>query len=57
MILEKEQRADPCYGLYDIDLTIEEVMALIKGKRVYFTVGCGEYAVVLRIGDWDEVTE
>lgn len=47
-ILEKGERADPCYGLFREEITEENIQALKEGKRLYMTVVGGEYAIVLK---------
>lgn len=47
-ILEKGERADPCYGLQTEYITEEEIEDLRAGKRLYISVNGGEYAVVVK---------
>lgn len=48
VVLEKGERAEPCYGLFKEEITEEMIQALKEGKRLYMTVNGGEYAVVLK---------
>ena len=46
-ILEPGEDVDENYGVYELDLTREQLSALIAGKRVCFTVAYNEYTIVL----------
>lgn len=47
-ILKKWQKADPLYGMETHYITEKEIKALMEGKRLYFDVNCGEYAIVIK---------
>ena len=53
-IMKKGERAERLYGLYEEVITDEELIALINGKRLWFSVGGGEYAIVLKRGKENE---
>lgn len=48
IILKKYQKADPLYGMETHYITEKEIKALIEGKRLYFDVNCGEFAIVIK---------
>lgn len=48
-ILEKGEKTNPCYGLYEEYIDDEMINALKEGKRLYMEINFGEYAVVIKL--------
>ena len=57
IILEKGEKADHCYGLTTEYITDEMIQALKDGKRLYFTINCDEYAVVIKYKKGHDTSE
>ena len=52
-IVSKDAEVDVCYGLEKFYITIEEITALLSGKKLYSTVNLGEYAITIEMEDKD----
>lgn len=50
----EKEKVDPCYGLEDFYITDEDIENLKKGKKLYTTINCDEYAIVLRYKKEDQ---
>lgn len=48
-IYEKNEKVDACYGMEEYKITKEDMDALINGKKLYTTINCGEYAIVIEM--------
>ena len=53
-ILNKDAEIDVCYGHERFNITKEEIMALLSGKKLYSTVNCGEYAITIEMAESEE---
>ena len=47
-ILEKGEKANPCYGIETQYITDEMIKALKNGQRLYTWIQDGEYALVIK---------
>ena len=50
-IVDKDAEIDTCYGHEKFCITIEEIVAILSGKRLYSTVNCGEYAITIEMAE------
>lgn len=48
-IVNKNAKVDPCYGLEEFRITKEDIAALLSGKKLYSTVNCDEYAIIIEM--------
>lgn len=48
-IKRKETKVDECYGLYEMEISIKDIAALLSGKKLYSTVSMGEYAITITL--------
>ena len=50
-VKNKSTKVDECYGLYEYSVTLDDIAALLKGKKLYSTVSYGEYAITIQMVD------
>ena len=50
IIKGKRAKVDECYGLYEFEISLKDIMALLEGKKLYGTVGEDEYAITIKLG-------
>lgn len=49
IVINKCAEVDPCYGLYEFELSQKDIEALSAGKKLYGTVSCDEYAITIQM--------
>lgn len=47
-ILKTNEEPNPCYGMETFEISLEDIAALLVGGRLYTTINCGEYAIVIK---------
>lgn len=50
-IISPGESVDACYGLETFELELKHINALMEGKQLYTTVNCGEYAIIVKYKD------
>ena len=50
-IVTKQDLVDCCYGIEYLKINVEDLEKLKKGNCIYCEINCGEYALVIALGE------